>query len=146
MTFKLSLKPNFKRRQQSWILGRFKLWIISLASRSCRLILLVFLWLQDCRFLASLYSLSASLCKGQTTIKGDVLLAMATIYRGHVFKFRLLNSAFITLMPKKLDAATVKDHQPIVLINNFAYVPLDQILCFLYACLQDSKPTLKNAT
>ncbi|WVZ93635.1 hypothetical protein U9M48_039600 [Paspalum notatum var. saurae] len=34
-------------------------------------------------------------------IGADVLLALNAIHRGHVFKFRLLNSAFITLIPKK---------------------------------------------
>ncbi|WVZ90539.1 hypothetical protein U9M48_036832 [Paspalum notatum var. saurae] len=34
--------------------------------------------------------------------RGDVLEALHAIYRGHVAKFRLLNSAFITLLHKKL--------------------------------------------
>lgn len=45
---------------------------------------------------------------------------MAAIHRGHVFKFRLLNSAFITMLPKKQDATTVKDYRPISLIHSFA--------------------------
>ncbi|WVZ64648.1 hypothetical protein U9M48_014142 [Paspalum notatum var. saurae] len=53
-------------------------------------------------------------------IGGDVLLAMNAIHRGHVFKFRLLNSALITLIPKKDDACAVKDFRPISLIHSFA--------------------------
>jgi hypothetical protein len=41
-----------------------------------------------------------------------------TIHQGHVFKFRLLNTA--TLLPKKVDAVEVKDFQPISLIHSFA--------------------------
>jgi hypothetical protein len=53
-------------------------------------------------------------------IKEDILRALDAIYRGHVFKFRLLNSAFITLLPKKMDAVQVKDFRPISLIHSFA--------------------------
>jgi hypothetical protein len=41
-------------------------------------------------------------------IKEDVLFAPAAVHHGHVFKFKLLNTAFITLLPKKVDAAQVK--------------------------------------
>jgi hypothetical protein len=40
------------------------------------------------------------------------------IHQGHVFKFRLLNTA--TLLPKKVDAVEVKDFRPISLIHSFA--------------------------
>lgn len=53
-------------------------------------------------------------------IKGDVLAALEAIHHGHVFKFRLLNSAFISLLPKRLDALHVKDYRPISLIHSFA--------------------------
>jgi hypothetical protein len=52
-------------------------------------------------------------------IGSDVLRALDAIHRGHVFKLRLLNSAFITLIPKK-DAITVKDYRPISLVHSFA--------------------------
>ena len=42
------------------------------------------------------------------------------IHRGHVFKFRLLNTAYVTLLPKKVDAVEVKDFRPISLIHSFA--------------------------
>lgn len=41
-------------------------------------------------------------------IKHDLLEALADIFRGHVTKFRLLNSAFISLLPKKGDLLPVK--------------------------------------
>jgi hypothetical protein len=53
-------------------------------------------------------------------IKGDILMALDAIQRGHVFKFRLLNTAFITLLPKKMDAVEVKDFRLISLIHSFA--------------------------
>lgn len=53
-------------------------------------------------------------------IIGDLLMALDAIYRGHVFKFRLLNTAFITLLPKKPDAIQIKDFRPISLIHSFA--------------------------
>ena len=53
-------------------------------------------------------------------IKGDVMRALEAIQQGHVFKFRLLNTAFITLLPKKVDAVEVKDFRPISLIHSFA--------------------------
>ena len=53
-------------------------------------------------------------------IKGDIMLALEAIQRGHVFKFKLLNTAFITLLPKKPDAVFIKDFGPINLIHSFA--------------------------
>ena len=53
-------------------------------------------------------------------IKGDVLMALDAIHCGHVFKFRLLNMAYVTLLPKKVDAVEVKDFCPISLIHTFA--------------------------
>ena len=42
-------------------------------------------------------------------IKDDIMLALSVIQQGHVARFRLLNTAFITLLPKKPDAMLVKD-------------------------------------
>ena len=53
-------------------------------------------------------------------IKGDVLMALNAIQQGHVFKFRLLNMAYIILLPKKMGAVEVKDFRPISLIHSFA--------------------------
>lgn len=54
------------------------------------------------------------------SIKDDVLAALLAVQRGHVFNFRLINSAFITLVPKKTEALHVKDFRPISLIHSFA--------------------------
>jgi hypothetical protein len=53
-------------------------------------------------------------------IGSDVLAALNAIYGGHVFKLRLLNSAYVSLLPKKTDAISVKDYRPISLIHSFA--------------------------
>ncbi|KAJ1283661.1 hypothetical protein BS78_03G145500 [Paspalum vaginatum] len=53
-------------------------------------------------------------------IKDDVMAALLTVQRGHTSKFKLLNSAFITLIPKKADALHVKDYRLISLIHSFA--------------------------
>jgi hypothetical protein len=53
-------------------------------------------------------------------IKGDLMSALSAIHRGHVLKFRLLNTAFISLLPKKLEATQVKDFRPISLIHSVA--------------------------
>jgi hypothetical protein len=55
-----------------------------------------------------------------STIKYDVIEAFAAISRGNIFIFRLLNTAFISLLPKKVDANQVKDYRPISLIHSFA--------------------------
>jgi hypothetical protein len=48
-----------------------------------------------------------------------VLQALSAIERGHVFRFKLLNIAFITLLSKKADAMQVKDYKPVSLVYNF---------------------------
>jgi hypothetical protein len=47
-------------------------------------------------------------------------MALDAIMRGHVFKFRLLNTAYISLLPKKMDVVEVKDLRPTSLIHSFA--------------------------
>jgi hypothetical protein len=47
-------------------------------------------------------------------------MALDAIFRGHVFNFGRLNTAFITLLPKKTEAVEVKDFRPISLIHSFA--------------------------
>ncbi|WVZ63220.1 hypothetical protein U9M48_012865 [Paspalum notatum var. saurae] len=55
-----------------------------------------------------------------SVIKGDIMLALAAIHGGHVSRFRLLNTAFITLLLKKVDAIQVKEFRPISLIHIIA--------------------------
>ncbi|WVZ52423.1 hypothetical protein U9M48_003478, partial [Paspalum notatum var. saurae] len=53
-------------------------------------------------------------------IREDAMVVLAAIHKGHVAKFKLLNSAFFTLLPKKVDALEVKDFWPISLMHSFA--------------------------
>jgi hypothetical protein len=55
-------------------------------------------------------------------IKGDFMAAINRLLQGDVARLYLLNSAYITLLPKKTEAIEVKDYQPISLVHNFAKV------------------------
>lgn len=48
------------------------------------------------------------------------MLALSTICDGHVSRLKLLNSAYITLLPKNVDAMEVKDYRSISLVHSFA--------------------------
>jgi hypothetical protein len=41
-----------------------------------------------------------------------MLMALDAIDKGYDFKFTILNTVFITLLPKKMDALEVKDVMP----------------------------------
>jgi hypothetical protein len=58
--------------------------------------------------------------KSCCNIKEDILADLFAIRNGHVAKFRLLNTAFITLIPKKLDSSQVKNFLRISLIHSVA--------------------------
>ena len=53
-------------------------------------------------------------------IKADVLAALVSIHQGDLRHLELLNSAYLTLIPKKLDALEAKDYRPISLVHSFA--------------------------
>jgi hypothetical protein len=53
-------------------------------------------------------------------IKEDIMTAVSTVWRRDFRNFRLLNSAYVTLLPKTEGAAQGKDYQPISLIHSFA--------------------------
>ena len=53
-------------------------------------------------------------------IKPDVLAALAAVQSGNFRNLQLLNTALLTLLPKKEDAVLVKDFRPISLIHSFA--------------------------
>jgi len=53
-------------------------------------------------------------------IKKDILAAIAAIQRGNFRNLHLINSALLTLLPKKNNATVVKDFRPISLIHSFA--------------------------
>jgi len=53
-------------------------------------------------------------------IKDDIMSAMSAVWSRKFGNFHLLNSAYITLLPKKEDATSVKDFRPISLVHSFA--------------------------
>ena len=53
-------------------------------------------------------------------IKDDIMAAMSAVWSQKFGNFHLLNSAYITLLPKKEDATSVKDFRPISLVHSFA--------------------------
>jgi hypothetical protein len=55
-------------------------------------------------------------------IKENVMEALNRVLQGDVSKLHLLNSAYVTLMPKKAEALEVKDFRPISLIHSFAKI------------------------
>ena len=55
-------------------------------------------------------------------IKGDFVAAIGRLMQGDVGRLHLLNSAYITLIPKMAEAMDVKDFRPISLIHSFAKI------------------------
>lgn len=53
-------------------------------------------------------------------IKDDVMAAVLAVWSRKFGNFNLLNSAYITLNPKKEDASHVRDFRPISLVHSFA--------------------------
>jgi hypothetical protein len=53
-------------------------------------------------------------------IKADFMAAILSLQQGDSRKLWLLNSAYLTLIPKKEDAVAAKEFRPISLIHNFA--------------------------
>ena len=53
-------------------------------------------------------------------IKTDFLAAILTLQQGDDRKLELLNSAYLTLIPKKAEALEAKDYMPISLVHSFA--------------------------
>ena len=53
-------------------------------------------------------------------IKFDLMAALISLQQGDTRKLKLLNSAFLTLIPKKADAVEAKDFRPISLVHSFA--------------------------
>lgn len=54
------------------------------------------------------------------TIKGDIMAAISAVWRRDFRNFRLLNSAFVTFLPKKEGVEHAEDFRPISLIHSFA--------------------------
>jgi hypothetical protein len=55
-------------------------------------------------------------------IRVDFMAAVGRLMQGDVNKLHLLNSAYITLLPKTAEAVEVKDYHPISLIHSFARI------------------------
>jgi len=53
-------------------------------------------------------------------IKTDFIAALITLQQGGAMKLELLNSAYLTLIPKKAEAWEAKDYRPISLVHSFA--------------------------
>jgi hypothetical protein len=53
-------------------------------------------------------------------IKADLMAAVITLHQGNTRKLWMMNSAYLTLIPKKVDAKTAGDYRPISLIHSFA--------------------------
>ena len=53
-------------------------------------------------------------------IKGDLMDALQAVWRKNFRNLWMLNSAYITLIPKKTEADQVKDFRPISLVHSFA--------------------------
>jgi hypothetical protein len=52
-------------------------------------------------------------------IKADFMAAILSLQQGDSRKLWLLNSAYLTLIPKKEDAVAAKEFRPISLIHSF---------------------------
>jgi hypothetical protein len=48
------------------------------------------------------------------------MAAILAIQKGHISKFSLLNTAYITMLPKKANAVLLSDFRPISLVHSFA--------------------------
>jgi hypothetical protein len=53
-------------------------------------------------------------------IKGDLMAALQAVWGKNFRNVWMLNSAYITLIPKKTEADQVKDFRPISLVHSFA--------------------------
>ena len=53
-------------------------------------------------------------------IKSDFITAIVFLQQGDARKLELLNSAYLTLIPKKVEALESRDFRPISLIHSFA--------------------------
>jgi len=53
-------------------------------------------------------------------IKADFMAALICLQQGDTRKLALLNSTYLTLIPKKMEALEAKDYRPISLVHSFA--------------------------
>jgi hypothetical protein len=55
-------------------------------------------------------------------IKPDFMVVVSKLMQGDVSRLFLLNSAYVTLLPKTVDAVEVKDFRPISLVHIFSKI------------------------
>jgi hypothetical protein len=83
-------------------------------------------------------------------IKEDIMAAVSAVWNRNFANFGTLNSAYITLLPKKDGADQPKDFQPISLVHSFAKLitkMIDKSPCWSSSTngLPDSKRLHKRA-
>jgi hypothetical protein len=78
-------------------------------------------------------------------IKGDIMMGVSAVWRRDFRNFRLLNTAFITLIPKKEDATQAGDFRPISLIHSFAKLIMKVLANRLAARLDTLVPKNQSA-
>jgi hypothetical protein len=69
--------------------------------------------------------------------KTDIMATLESLLPGNDHKLELLNSAYLVLIPKKVDALTARDFRPISLIQSFAKLSPN-------CCLRGSVPTIRS--
>lgn len=70
-------------------------------------------------------------------IKGGIMAAISAIWSRKFMGFGALNTAYITLLPKKVDAEQPKDFRPISLVHSCAKLVTKQLANRLAARLQE---------
>jgi hypothetical protein len=78
-------------------------------------------------------------------IKGDIMAAVSTVWRRDFRNFRLLNTAYITLIPKKDYATQPGDFRPISLIHSFVKLLMKILASRLAARLDSLVPKNQSA-
>ena len=72
------------------------------------------------------------------------MAATISLQQGDARGLGLLNAAYITLIPKKVDAMTAKDYHPISLVHSFAKL-ITKILANLLAPFLDSLVSMNQS-
>jgi len=78
-------------------------------------------------------------------IKADFMAAIISLQQGDARGFGLLNAAYVTLIPKKVDAMTAKDFRPISLVHSFTKL-ITKILANRLAPFSDSLVSTNQST
>lgn len=78
-------------------------------------------------------------------IKEDIMAAISAVWSRKMVNFGILNSAYITLLPKKEDADQPKDFRPISLVHSFAKLITKLLSNRLAPKLQDMVSPIQSA-